>query len=219
MRKKICVMIAAVLCIITVCSTTIENSFAASKRTKNQKITYQNIIKQWIKEAKKEGGHRDQIYFSVDDINCDGTKELVISNYVGVGSADWFSSIYNKNGKCIKTSTYKNSYAKAKKSFDHIYGNLALMKYKKGIICYGERFPTGTGETYYKIQKNGKFKELAHYDCFHYDDEGNQLDYYSVKGTKVSKTTYDKKIKSFGQGKNLKEYSATKKNINRILGY
>lgn len=155
-------MIAAVLCIITVCSTTIENSFAASKLTKNQKITYQNIIKQWIKEAKKEGGHRDQIYFSVDDINCDGTKELVISNYVGVGSADWFSSIYNKNGK---------------------------------------------------------FKELAHYDCFHYDDEGNQLDYYSIKGKKVSKTTYDKKIKSFGQGKNLKEYSATKKNINRILGY
>ena len=149
-------MIAAVLCIITVCSTTIENSFAASKLTKNQKITYQNIIKQWIKEAKKEGGHRDQIYFSVDDINCDGTKELVISNYVGVGSADWFSSIYNKNGKCIKTSTYKNSYAKAKKSFDHIYGNLALMKYKKGIICYGERFPTGTGETYYKIQKDRK---------------------------------------------------------------
>ena len=218
MKKRIGMILTLVLCVLCICSVNLENSYAANKLTNKQKQIYRKIVAQYVEDAEKNGGGSNTITFSVEDINNDGVKELVVQDCTDAASACWFSSIYDKNGKCIKVSTYKGSYASAAKAFDHAYGLLGIEKYKNGIIMCIERYSTGTGETYYQVQKNGTFREIAHSDCSHFDQEGNQIEYYSVKGKKVNWSTFDAKVKSFGTGKSLKGYNATKKNINKMFG-
>ena len=195
-----------------------ENNIKEGKMSSKQKKNYKRIVNEWVKDAKNRGYKSNRIAFQVEDVNLDGIKELIVYDFTDAGSDGWYSSMYDKKGNCMIATTFKGSYANAGKKFDRVYGNISVKKYKNGIICWGERYPVGNGETYYVIQKNGSFKELAHYDCSHLDSEGNQKLYYSFKGKKVSEKTYNKKVKSFGKGKEPKLYMATQKNCNKVFG-
>ena len=181
--------------IITIPTTVEAASISANTRKKAQ-TAYRNFLME-----------SDYIYFRLLDINKDGLKELLVSRtaydkYYVAGAA-----IYTYSGGRMKQLT------------SYTYSMFDLQYNAQSKRLHGSRGGRGSIEQwYYTITKSGKLK-YVYLQAIESGVKNGKMTYkYYYDGKRISKSTYDKKSKSWYKScKPLRFYKMSYANIKKYV--
>lgn len=157
-----------------------------SSKSKNWKKLYKSFLTQRYITVLRTSYASDTItlysaYFTVGDINNDGIKELFVRNGKDIGGNLDFIYIFTiKNGKVSYAGALSN------------VGDAPQISKKYGGV-YSTWVATDSGYFYLSSLKNGKIYTKVILSSYDYRNIHN----YYVNGKRVSKSQYEKTLKSY----------------------